>query len=73
LAYVSTPFLYMDLAASLLNLEKITSDDIAPIMNKYRALAKTSGNCGYIRVDAVPEETDINFEELTEVEGVEGA
>ena len=39
---------YEFVIASLLNLGKVTSEDIKPIMNKFRKLAKSSGDEGYI-------------------------
>jgi hypothetical protein len=45
---------YEFLVASLLSLGKIDSDDIRPIMNKFRDLA---GDKGYISVEDVPDET----------------
>jgi hypothetical protein len=57
---------YEFLVASLLSLGKISSTDIAPIMDKFRALA---GDKGYIAADDVPDErieeqsTDGNIED----------
>ena len=65
---------YEFVIASLLNLGKIDADDIEPIMDKFRSLARHSGhNTGYIRVADIPEATDDSLEDLSEVEGVEGA
>jgi len=64
---------YEFVIASLLNLEKVNYDDIAPIMDKFRNLARHGGHSGYIHVDDMPEETIVNMEELEEVEGCEGA
>lgn len=64
---------YEFVIASLMNLEKIDYDDIAPIMEKFRSLARNGGHSGYIRVDCIPDEIPIDLEDLTEVEGIEGA
>lgn len=59
---------YEFVLASLLNLGKISHDDVRPIMDKFRLLVQHSGDCGYIRVEDVPEEQDDDLsEELDEV------
>lgn len=59
--------------ASLMNLEKIDYSDVAPIMDKFRSLARHGGHSGYIHVDAVPDEEPFDMDELSVVEGCEGA
>lgn len=67
---------YEFVIASLLNLRKIRVSDVEPIMDKYRMLAKRSGNSGYIKIEDIPEETEDvvdNDEALEEMEGVQGS
>lgn len=58
--------------ASLLDLGKITADDLSPIMDKYRYLAERSGNSGYIEVNENLEESEMGLENLEKTEGAEG-
>lgn len=58
--------------ASLMNLEKVDYADIAPIMEKFRSLAKVGGHSGYIHVNDLPSETFTDMDDLSEWEGVEG-
>ena len=64
--------------ASLIDLGKISSEDLGPIMAKFRKLSKQSGtDSGYIHIDDVPEETNVDEvrgddEKLEQQEGVDG-